>query len=153
MSPGPVLIRRFVRSSKNVPLVDQVELLDANPTYANIRYSGHESTVSIRDLALLPEVRSLVKVIKNLTIMRQPLLTNGICCQVMKQTRPLLKMIVLKRRFLMLWRRQHLLQYREGLCGPISLQLDMAGINFVQCFSFQNKCIVINLIRCTLVFS
>ena len=55
MSPGPVLLRRFVRSSKNDPLVDQVELLDANPTYANIRYSnGRESTVSIRDLAPSP---------------------------------------------------------------------------------------------------
>ena len=53
MSPGPVLLRRFVRSCKNDPLVDQVELLDANPTYANIRYSNGR-TLSIRDLAPSP---------------------------------------------------------------------------------------------------
>ncbi|XP_076033006.1 uncharacterized protein LOC143020468 [Oratosquilla oratoria] len=52
MTPGPVLLRRFVRANKNEPLVDQVELLDVNPTYANIRHQdGRESTVSVRDLA------------------------------------------------------------------------------------------------------
>lgn len=56
MSPGPVLLRRFVRGSKHDPLVDQVELLDCNPTYATVRYSdGRESTVSVRDLAQCPE--------------------------------------------------------------------------------------------------
>ncbi|XP_064100757.1 uncharacterized protein K02A2.6-like [Macrobrachium nipponense] len=37
MLSGLVLLRRFVRTSKNEPLVDEVELLDANPTYANVR--------------------------------------------------------------------------------------------------------------------
>jgi len=37
MSPGPVLLRRFVRT-KGEPLRDEVELLDANPTYAHVRY-------------------------------------------------------------------------------------------------------------------
>ena len=56
MAPGPVLLRRFVRANKNEPLVDQVELLDVNPTYANIRHQdGRESTVSVRDLAPYPE--------------------------------------------------------------------------------------------------
>ena len=56
MKPGPVLLRRFVRSHKNEPLVDQVELLDCNPTYASIKYpDGRESTVSVRDLAPCPE--------------------------------------------------------------------------------------------------
>jgi len=56
-SPGPVLLRRFVRVSKNDPLVDQVELKEANPTYAHIRYmDGRESTVSLRDLAPCPPV-------------------------------------------------------------------------------------------------
>ncbi|XP_042232861.1 uncharacterized protein LOC121873374 [Homarus americanus] len=49
---GPVFLRRFVRSSKGDPLVDEVELLEANPTYAHIKYpDGRESSVSLRDLA------------------------------------------------------------------------------------------------------
>jgi len=37
--------------------VDQVELQDVNPTYANVLYmDGHESTVSLRDLAPCPSV-------------------------------------------------------------------------------------------------
>ena len=37
---------------KNDPLVDQVAILDGNPTYANIRYSkSRESAFSISDLA------------------------------------------------------------------------------------------------------
>ena len=56
MAPGPVLLRRFVRANKNEPLVDQVELLDVNPTYASIRHQdGRESTVSLHDLAPYPE--------------------------------------------------------------------------------------------------
>lgn len=51
-SPGKVLLRRFVRRSKYDPLVDEVELIEANPMYAYIRYpNGRESSVSIRDLA------------------------------------------------------------------------------------------------------
>ena len=51
-SPGKVLLRRFVRRSKYDPLVDEVELIEANPTYAYIRYpDGRESSVSVRDLA------------------------------------------------------------------------------------------------------
>ena len=54
-NPGPVLLRRFVRLSKNDPLVDQVQLIDVNPTYAHIKYQdGRESTVSLRDLAPCP---------------------------------------------------------------------------------------------------
>lgn len=52
---GPVLLRRFVRHSKNEPLVDQVELTEINPMYAHVRYpDGRESTVSLRDLAPCP---------------------------------------------------------------------------------------------------
>lgn len=51
-SPGPVLLKRFVRQSKYDPLVDKVELLESNPNHAHIRYpDGRESTVSLRDLA------------------------------------------------------------------------------------------------------
>ena len=56
MSPGPVFLRRFVRHNKNDPLVDEVELLEANPTYAHIKYpDGRESSVSLRDLAPCPK--------------------------------------------------------------------------------------------------
>ena len=56
-SPRPVLLRRFVRTSKNDPLVDQVELRDLNPMYTNVRYmDGRESTVSLHYLAPCPSV-------------------------------------------------------------------------------------------------
>ena len=50
--PGPVLLRRHVRTSKYKPLVDEVVLLEANPQYVHIRFTnGRESTVSVSDLA------------------------------------------------------------------------------------------------------
>ena len=53
-SPGPVLLKRHVRLSKYEPLVDKVQLLEANPQYAYIkRQNGGESTVSLHDLAPL----------------------------------------------------------------------------------------------------
>jgi len=49
---GTVLLRRHVRHSKTEPLVDEVELLQANPNYAHVRYAdGRETTVSTRHLA------------------------------------------------------------------------------------------------------
>ena len=55
LSPGPVLLRKFVRSSKTDDLVEEVELTHPNPTYAHIRYKdGRESTVSLTDLAPCP---------------------------------------------------------------------------------------------------
>ena len=53
--PGPVMLRRFVRHTKNDPLVDEVHLMDINPSYAHIRYpDGRESTVSIKILSACP---------------------------------------------------------------------------------------------------
>ncbi|KFD64016.1 hypothetical protein M514_08656 [Trichuris suis] len=50
--PGPALLKKHVRSSKMDPLVEEVELLEANPQYAYVRYpDGRESTVSLRHLA------------------------------------------------------------------------------------------------------
>lgn len=50
--PGKVLLRKFVRNSKYEPSVIEVDLVQANPNYALIRYpDGRESTVSSRDLA------------------------------------------------------------------------------------------------------
>ena len=55
MAPGPVQLRNFQRSSKDDPIVEEVELLQANPQYAFIRFhDGRESTVSLRDLAPCP---------------------------------------------------------------------------------------------------
>ncbi|XP_077968093.1 uncharacterized protein LOC144422131 [Styela clava] len=53
VTPGPVLVRKFVRN-KDDPLCEEVDLLDANPNFASIKYKdGRESTVSTQDLALL----------------------------------------------------------------------------------------------------
>ena len=54
-APGPVLLRRFVRS-KSDPLCNQVELIEANPSYAHIRHPDRrETTVSLTDLAPCPQ--------------------------------------------------------------------------------------------------
>ena len=52
---GPVMLRKFVRSGKNDDVVRKVDLIEANPMYARIRYpDGKESNVSLRDLARCP---------------------------------------------------------------------------------------------------
>ena len=59
MNPGSVLLKRHVRVRKDEPLVDMVELIQANPDYAHIRYAdGRESTVSTRHLAPLGDDQS-----------------------------------------------------------------------------------------------
>ena len=56
--PGPVLLKRHVRSSKYDPYIDEVELIHATPSYARVRMqSGREATVSLRDIALVGEKR------------------------------------------------------------------------------------------------
>ena len=50
--PGPILLKRHVRASKYDALVEEAELLEANPNYAHVKLkSGVEKTVSLRDLA------------------------------------------------------------------------------------------------------
>ena len=52
----PVLLKRFESNHKIDPYMVQVELLNSNLTYANIKYpSGRESTVSVYDLVSCPE--------------------------------------------------------------------------------------------------
>ena len=47
----PVFLCKFVRHLKNDPLIQEVELLNANPIHAHIRYgNGCELTVSLYDL-------------------------------------------------------------------------------------------------------
>ena len=58
-TPGPILLKRFARASKFEPLVDEVELIEANPRYARVRFSdGTEDTVSNKRLA--PSSNSVV---------------------------------------------------------------------------------------------
>ena len=60
LSPGPVYLKRNVRASKYDPLVDEVDLLDANPHYAHVRLrNGRETTVSLRQLAPVGETNDL----------------------------------------------------------------------------------------------
>ena len=57
--PGPVLMRRHVRSSKYKPLVDEVELVNANPYYAVVcTNEGRQMTVSTHDLAPISDFHS-----------------------------------------------------------------------------------------------
>lgn len=51
-NPGPVLMRNHVRANKYEPIVQEVELIEANPDYAHVRFpDGRETSVSIRHLA------------------------------------------------------------------------------------------------------
>ncbi|CAG2212501.1 unnamed protein product [Mytilus edulis] len=51
-NPGPILMKKHVRATKYDPLVEEVDLLEANPTYAHVRLpDGRETTVSVRHLA------------------------------------------------------------------------------------------------------
>ena len=51
---GPVLLQRHVRTSKSDPLVDEVQLLQANPHYVHIRHTdGRETTIPVRHLTPL----------------------------------------------------------------------------------------------------
>ena len=50
--PGPVYLKKHVQKSKYDPIVQRVELLEANPNYSHIRHDdGRETTVSLRDIA------------------------------------------------------------------------------------------------------
>uniref|UniRef100_UPI00358E90FB uncharacterized protein n=1 Tax=Myxine glutinosa TaxID=7769 RepID=UPI00358E90FB len=50
--PGPAYLKRAVRASKYDPLVDKVQILQANPEHARVMTTdGHETTVSVRHLA------------------------------------------------------------------------------------------------------
>lgn len=56
LCPGPVLLKKHVRHSKYDPLVEEAELIEANPLYSFIRLqNGTETTVSNRHLAPLPD--------------------------------------------------------------------------------------------------
>ena len=51
-APGFVYLKRYVRSSKYDPLVEEVDLVHTAPNYAVVRMtSGRETTVSLRNVA------------------------------------------------------------------------------------------------------
>ena len=53
-----MLLKRSVRSSKYDPFADEVEIIQANPDYAFVRFAdGVESTVSLRRLAPLGDMK------------------------------------------------------------------------------------------------
>jgi len=53
---GSVLNQRHTRSSKFEPLVDEVELIHATPSYAHIRLqNGGKATDLLRDIASVPD--------------------------------------------------------------------------------------------------
>ena len=55
-TPGSVLLRRFVCSSKSDLLMEEIEFDSANPYYAHIRYlDGRQTMVSTKDLARSPK--------------------------------------------------------------------------------------------------
>ncbi|CAH0715199.1 unnamed protein product, partial [Brenthis ino] len=57
LTPGPILVKKNVRSSNTDPLVKEAELLDTNPYYSLIRRdNGETSTVSNRQLAPFPSI-------------------------------------------------------------------------------------------------
>ena len=51
-SPGPVYLKRHIRTSKYEPVVDKVDLLHATPNYALVSLpNGRETIVSLKDVA------------------------------------------------------------------------------------------------------
>ena len=55
--PGTVLMKRLVSQRKYEPMVDEVEIIDANPEYAYVGLpDGRETTLSVHHLAPLEMV-------------------------------------------------------------------------------------------------
>ena len=50
------MLKKYVRHSKYDPLVEEVDLIEANPQYAQRHQNGRETTVSIQHLAPAPIV-------------------------------------------------------------------------------------------------
>lgn len=65
-SQGKVLLKNFTRQSKYDPAVEEVELVEANPEYAFVRFPcGRESTVSLKHLAPLNKDTPVIPEITN----------------------------------------------------------------------------------------
>ena len=87
IQPGPVLLRRLVRN-KNESLVDEVELMEANPNFAHIRFpdgkllskfpDGPQYQLLIWPRALPKQLpfRNLILIMMKLRINEQPTTTS-----------------------------------------------------------------------------
>ena len=70
---GPVFLKKHVRRSKHDDIVEEVDLLDANPMFAKVRHKdGREQNVSLCDLAPCPEIETAKEELA-------PRDTSGIC--------------------------------------------------------------------------
>ena len=59
VNKGTVLVKKHARSSKYESLVEEADIMDLTPTYAKVKFqNGRESTVSLRDLAPLPQIKN-----------------------------------------------------------------------------------------------
>ena len=55
-SPGTVYVRKHAHQSKFEPQVEKADLIHATPQYERVRFgSGREATVSLRDVAPIPD--------------------------------------------------------------------------------------------------
>ena len=71
-TPGPVLLKRFTCNSKYDPLVEEVELLEANPRYNHVRFStGSEDTVANKHFAHYAIIRKNRKLLLNNRVIKQ----------------------------------------------------------------------------------
>ncbi|GFW91327.1 hypothetical protein TNCV_737421 [Trichonephila clavipes] len=76
--PGPVLMKNQMRANKYEPIVQEVELIEANPDYAHVKLGdGRETTVSIRHLAPRGELPDL----KTTRVQRKRFKLIQICSQ------------------------------------------------------------------------
>ena len=67
-----MLLKRHLRSSKYEPLVDEVNLLEANPQYAHVRFpDGREDTVSIKHLAPTGNEEALIDRVDQSDVVRE----------------------------------------------------------------------------------
>ena len=88
MTPGTVLLKRHVQAHKSEPLVEEVELLEANPQCAHVRLpDGRETMVSIRHLApqgeVTPTLEEVTSTLENPSVLTpsSPEGTEVIPCQ------------------------------------------------------------------------
>lgn len=76
--PGPVYLRKHVRTNKYEPLVEEVQLIEANPDYAHVRFlNGKETTVSTRHLAPQGDMTLLSESTSNLHQENSNTTSNG----------------------------------------------------------------------------
>ncbi|GFV78344.1 putative retrovirus-related pol polyprotein from transposon opus [Trichonephila clavipes] len=76
--PDPVLMKNQMRANKYEPIVQEVELIEANPDYAHVKLGDErETTVSIRHLAPRGELPDL----KTTRVQRKMFKLIQICSQ------------------------------------------------------------------------